>query len=137
MRRLFGASAEALIIVILVFGLLAMPVLAAKGGNGGGKPGGSGGSTATISVPDGVYAETVTATIAPAGLWVYAACYQGNSMVYGQYVQSNASGQAVLQLGPTSWWTGGAADCAAQAGGWSSRNGQWVAQGATTFAVEG
>ena len=36
MRRLFGASAEALIIVILVFGLLAVPVLAAKGGRGGG-----------------------------------------------------------------------------------------------------
>ena len=34
MRRLFGASAEALIIVILVFGLLAVPVFAAKGGRG-------------------------------------------------------------------------------------------------------
>ena len=33
-RRLFGAGAEALIIVILVFGLLALPVLAAKGGGG-------------------------------------------------------------------------------------------------------
>ena len=46
MRRLFGASAEALIIVILVFGLLAVPVLGARGG-GGNKPGG-GGSAATI-----------------------------------------------------------------------------------------
>ena len=49
-RRLFGASAEALIIVILVIGLLAVPVLGAKGGGqgGGGKP--SGGGTGTIGL---------------------------------------------------------------------------------------
>ena len=41
-RRLFGATAEALIMVILVFGLLAVPVLGARGH--GGEPAGGGGT---------------------------------------------------------------------------------------------
>jgi len=35
-RRLFGASAEAALITLLMFGLIAGTTLAAKGGNGGG-----------------------------------------------------------------------------------------------------
>ena len=37
-RRLFGASAEAALITLLMFGLIAGTTLAAKGGNGGGNP---------------------------------------------------------------------------------------------------
>lgn len=134
-RRLLGATIEAGLITALIFGLIASSAFAAKGGNASRGHGGA--STATITVPDGVYGSTVTATVSPAGLWVYAECSQNRSMVYGQYVQSDANGQAVLQLGPTSWWTGGSADCIAQAGNWSARNGQWVTQGSTTFHVSG
>jgi hypothetical protein len=133
---MLGATAEAGLITILIFGLIASSAFAAKGG-GGAKPHGGGGTSATISVPDGVYGGTVTATVSPAGLWVKANCYQGRTSVYGQYVQSDASGHATLQLGPTSWWSGGSASCTAEAGGWSARSGAWTAQGSTTFNVSG
>lgn len=135
-RRLLGATAEAGLITALIFGLIAGSAFAAKGGNGT-NPHGGGGTSATISVPDGVYATTDTATVSPAGLWVKASCFQNGSMVYGQYVQSDANGHATLQLGPTSWWSGGSATCTAEAGGWSARSGQWVSQGSTAFNVSG
>ena len=133
-RRLLGATAEAGLITALIFGLIA----------GSAGAGGAGACVvhfadghATISVPDGVYATTDTATVSPAGLWVKASCFQNGSMVYGQYVQSDANGHATLQLGPTSWWSGGSATCTAEAGGWSARSGQWVSQGSTAFNVSG
>jgi len=147
-RHTLGAVTEAVLILAVIVGLVigyaaatrsgpfgAADTFAAKGGGGHGH--GGGGTSATITVPDGVYASTVTATVSPAGLWVYAKCSQGGSMVYGQYAQSDADGHAVLTLGPTSWWTGGPASCTAEAGNWSARNGQWVAQGSTTFNVSG
>ncbi len=136
-RHLLGAVAEATVVTALIFGLIAGSAFGARGGNSSKGGHGGGGSTATISVPDGVYMGTVTATVSPAGLWVKAACYQDNVMVYGQYIQSDANGQATLNLGPTSWWTGGPATCTAEAGGWSSRSGAWTAQGSTTFNVSG
>src|SRR5437870_6040815 len=102
------AVAEGALIALLVVGLMAGTTFAAKNTSGGhGKPSG-GGTTGggTIVVPNGVYAQTVTATVSPAGLWVHSSCKQGTQQVYAQYVLSDANGAAVLTLGPTYYWTG-------------------------------
>ena len=93
MRRLFGASAEALIIVILVIGLMAVPVLGARGGGGGGggKPSGGGsGSLALVMVndadADGVVSHgdsiTFTVTTTADRPYVSVKCSQGGTLVY-------------------------------------------------------
>lgn len=146
MRRLFGASAEALIIVILVFGLLAVPVLAAKGGNGGGggKPGGSAG-TGTISLvlmdgaPEPQFAGRVTFAVSTSATpypYVHLMCYQGGTLV-GEGRQGffpTAIGNEWFYLGPTPAWQGGAADCVANLEQ-STRKG-WKVLGSTSFHVE-
>jgi len=123
---------EGFLIAVLVVGMIAGTAFAAGGGH---NKGGAGTTTATISVPDGVYGKADVATVAPAGLWVYARCTQSGKQVYAQYVKSDSSGHATLQLGPTSWWSGGAASCSAQAGTFSSRSGAWTSQGSTTFSA--
>ena len=145
-RSVFKHSAQALaegsLVALLVVGLMAGSVLAAKPessgqgkpGGGGGKPGGGG--SATIVVPDGIYAQTTTATVTPAGLWVYASCSQSGREVYAQYVRSDAAGAAILTLGPTSFWSSGSASCYANAGSFSV-SGQWSTAGSTTFSVAG
>jgi len=124
-RRLFGASAEALIIVILVFGLLALPVLAAKGGNGGGHGGGKPtAGTGTISlVPvdsaDGLahHGQSVSFTVwtnATAEPWVNLKCWQDGTLVaegWNGYFERSITGVAFGLYSPA--WTSGAADCTA------------------------
>lgn len=147
MRHTFGALFEALIIAAivgaLVFGYAAISgasplgagdTLAAKGGNGH-SAGGAGG--ASITVPDGVFGGTTTATANPGdGSWALAACYQNGAQVYGQYVKIDASNQAVFTLGPTPSWSGGAANCIAEEGTFGS-NGRWHSIASTTFNVSG
>ena len=93
MRRLFGASAEALIIVILILGLLAVPVLGAKGGGkgggGGGKPVAANGTISLVMVDpaDTVasHGDQVTfnvATTATDRPFVSLNCYQDGVWVY-------------------------------------------------------
>jgi len=48
-RRIFGAAAEAALITLLIFGLIAGSAMAAKGGNPG-KPGGGGASKTTATL---------------------------------------------------------------------------------------
>jgi hypothetical protein len=93
-------------------------------------------STGQISVPDGVYGGTTTATLNPGGtsIWAYARCYQGGTLVYAEAVRGNSSNEATFTLGPTPLWTGGAANCTAEEGTWS-RNGKWRAVASTTFNV--
>ena len=126
MRRLFSASTEALIIVILVFGLLAVPVLAAKGGGGGGgggKPAGGGsGSLSLVMVTDANAdglpnaGDTVTFNVTSSADRPYVSvnCYQGGSWVYsasaGFFAAYPWSRDFILSA--TSW-PGGAADCTA------------------------
>jgi hypothetical protein len=140
MKSVLTHSGEALfegfLIALLVVGLMVGTTLAG-GKGGGGHKGGGGTTSATISVPDGVYGGTAVATVTPTGIWVYATCSQSGKQVYAQYVQSDSYGHATLQLGPTSWWSGGAASCSAQAGVFSSRSGAWTSQGSTTFSVAG
>ena len=125
MRRLFGASAEALIIVILITGLLAVPVLGARGGGGGGggKPSGGGsGSLALVVVndadADGVvsHSDTITFTVTTTAdrPYVSVKCYQGGTLVYaasaGFYADYPWSKIFGLE---TTTWTSGGADCTA------------------------
>ena len=148
MRRLFGASAEALIIVILVFGLLAVPVLAAKGGNGGGgKPGGGdSGGTGTISLvlmdsTDGVahYGQRVTfdvATTATDSPYVQLQCNNAGTLVLEAYQGffPTAMGNQWFHLGPTTLWQGGEADCTANLVKYTRKG--WQQLGSTAFHVE-
>jgi hypothetical protein len=147
-RRLFGASAEALIIVILVFGLLAVPVLAAKGGNGGGgKPGGGdSGGTGTISLvlmdsTDGLahYGQRVTfdvSTTATDMPYVHLLCSQAGTLVAEgrQGFFPSALGNQWFQLGPTTLWQGGEADCTASLEKYTRKGWQHLAS--TAFHVE-
>lgn len=87
----------------------------------------------TLTVPDGVFGGTTTAT-ASAGTWVQARCYQNGVLVYGQGRKLDEAGQAVLTLGPTGSWTGGAANCTAEAGNYT-RNNSWRITAITTFNV--
>ena len=122
------AVAEAGIIALIVLTLLVAPALAAKGGNGGGgKPGGSGSSTVSLlMVTDGNgngtpnYSDVVTfqiSTSATDAPYVNVTCSQNGNVVYG-----GSAGFFVSYPWPwtrnftlsSSYWSGGAADCAAE-----------------------
>jgi hypothetical protein len=106
---------------------------AARGGNGGAGGGG------VLTVPDGVFAGTSTATANPGddGTWVMAECYQNGSVAYRQYVKVDPiTHQATLTLGPTPSWSSGAASCIAEEGIWS-KGSRWRVLATTTFEVSG
>ena len=98
MRRLFGAATEALIIVILIFGLLAVPVLAARGGQGGGgggKPVGGGTLSEPVMVTDANanglpnYWDDITFTVSTGATdvpMVGLRCWQGPNFVLDGYI---------------------------------------------------
>jgi len=136
-RRLFGAALESALIVTLVFGLIAGAAVAAPGGDRGGNGSKGPKNSVTVTVADGTFGTSHTALVSEPGVWIKAMCYQGSTWVYGQYVQSDDNGQASVQLGPTSWWTGGSATCSAEAGSWSPRNGAWIRLGSAEFTVAG
>ena len=135
-RQTVGAFAEALLIVAIVAALLvgvslvvgtpppgATDALAARG---------------VISVPNGVYAGTTTATVNPGGTeaWARARCFQGGVQVYEEYAKVDANRQATFHLGPTPMWSGGSASCVGEEGYWS-RNNQWRVLASTKFTVAG
>ncbi len=95
------------------------------------------GAGASITVPNGVFAGTTTATVhtGPA-TWVHAACYQNGARVYEQYVKTDSNNQAVLTLGPTPLWPSGSASCTAAEGTWMA-NGKFKVTATTTFSVSG
>ena len=148
MRRLLGATTEALIIVILVFGLLAVPVLAARGGGnggnggGGGKPPKPGTGTGTIALVMVDASDTTanwgdwvtfnistTATTEP---WVNLKCWQGGALVaegWNGYFDRSITGRDFGLYSPT--WTSGAADCTAYL-----TTPQKAVLGSTSFHVE-
>lgn len=142
MRRLLGATTEALLIVILVTGLLAVPVLAAKGG--GGKPSGAAGTgTISLALMDGAtearYGARVTfdiSTTATPYPYVHLTCFQSGAKVLEsrQGFFPTALGDEWLYLGPSPAWQGGAADCTANLEKSTSRGG-WSVLGSTSFPV--
>jgi hypothetical protein len=113
-----------------MFGLIAGTAFAARGGRGGG----GAGTSASISVPNGTFGGTTTASVSQPGSWVYNACSRGGTVVSQQWAQTDSAGKAVLYLGPTMVWASGSATCVAQVGGWSNK-GTFSAQGSTTFSV--
>lgn len=131
-------AAAAVIAALTLAILLPAYSFAAKGGNGGNphQSNGTNKDPVTISVPDGVFAGTVVATVSSPGLTVHATCSQWGWTVYEQYVQTDGTGAATLTLGPTPLWPGGSASCTAEAGSWSS-HGRWVVDATTDFAVSG
>ena len=138
-RHLSGVGLQALIIVGIVAALLLAlsPMLKPADDLAGIKGANAARGSGTITVPDGVYGGTVTATVNPGGnVWAYAACYQGRTLVYAQYVKVSSSNTATFTLGPTPLWQGGDADCTAEEGSWG-RNGRWRAVASTTFHVDG
>ena len=123
------AIAEGALVSLLVVGLIAGTAVA-------GKPGGKGGATGgALTVPNGTFAGTTTATAGAAYNWVHARCSQGGTVVYEQWVKSDGLKQATLSLGPTPLWQSGAASCWAEDGVWNKS--RWRQQNTTTFNVSG
>ena len=92
-------------------------------------------NSAVITVPDGVFGGTTTATANPGGdAWVYVACFQAGERVMGEYQLVNSENQATFRLGPTPSWSGGAATCVGQEGYWA-KSGRWRVLAETTFDV--
>lgn len=120
--------AEGALIALLVVGLVAGTALAGKGGTG--KPAPTGG---TLTVLDGTYGSTTVASAGSAYVWVHAKCSQAGTLVYEQWVKTDASGRGTLTLGPTPMWNSGAADCWAESGTWT--NSRWRQAATTTFRV--
>ena len=121
-RRLFGASAEALIIVILITGLLAIPVLGARGGGGGKPAGGDSNSSLSLVMVDPAdtvanHGDQVTFSVATTATdkpWVRLDCYQSGTWVS----TSNAGFFEAYPWAPnfsleSGGWTSGAGDCIA------------------------
>ena len=124
-RHAVEAVAEGALLSLMIVALVAGTAFA-RGGSGG------------ITVPDGVYGETVTATVNPGGTgaWARAFCYQDGELVYVEYVRVNADNHAVFTLGPTPSWEGGDASCVAEELKLRS-NGSWRVLASTRFNVVG
>jgi hypothetical protein len=122
-RHALEAVSEGALVALLIVGLMAGTTFAAGAGRGGG----------VITVPDGAYAGTTTATVNPGGdAWARARCYQNGMMVYSQSVRVDANNQATFQLGPTPLWQGGDASCTAEELT-LQKNGRWHVVASTTF----
>jgi hypothetical protein len=135
-RHLSEVGLQALIIVGIVAALLLAlspmfsPAEDLAGINGANARGGG-----VITVPDGQFGGTTTATLNPGGaVWALAECYQNGTLVYAQYVKASSSNTATFTLGPTPMWQGGAANCTAEEGSWG-KNGRWRVVASTTFNV--
>lgn len=137
-RHLSEVGLQALIIVGIVAALLlalaplfgpAEDLAGLDGANAGGR------GHASISVPDGAFGGTTTATVNPGGdVLVMARCYQGESVVYLEVLPPGPDKTVTFTLGPTPLWQGGEASCTAQEGNWA-KNGRWRAVAKTTFVV--
>lgn len=128
--RTLQAIAEGSLIALLIVGLMAGTTFAAKGG---GRTSG-----VTITVPDGVFGGTATATITGASstAWFYVKCTQNGGTALLDWERIDATGHSYSQLGPTGSWTSGAATCTGEAGHYDRRS-RWQTDASTTFNVSG
>jgi len=135
-RYLSGVGLQALIIVGIVAALLlALSPMFKPAEDLAGINGANAAKRGVITVPDGVFAGTTTATLNPGGaVWAFAQCYQGGTLVYAEFVKATSSNTATFTLGPTPLWQGGSANCTAEEGAWGP-NGRWRAVASTTFNV--
>jgi hypothetical protein len=141
-KRLGKSVVEATLIASLAVGLMAGTVFAGKGG--GGKPGGgtTGGGTIAMVLMDGAtearfgarvgFTVSTTATPYP---YVHLRCYQGGTLVAEgrQGFFPTAIGNEWFYLGPTGYWTSGAADCTATLEKYGTKS--WTALASTSFHV--
>lgn len=134
-RHVTGRLSEAMVIVGIVTALAFTSALFIGHPLGAGMTRAAG--SGSITVPNGVFGGTTTATVHTGPTtWVHAACYQGGAMVYEQYVKADSYNHAVLTLGPTPFWPSGAASCTAAEGTWMS-SGKFKVSATTTFSVSG
>jgi hypothetical protein len=130
---------EGFVILATVVALVIAASFVATGEPGGADDALAGRNSGTLSIPDGSFGGTTTATANPggAGAWVMAECFQNGTVVYRQYVQMDpATNQATLKLGPTPSWTSGAASCRGEEGTWF-KGSRWRVIATTTFSVSG
>ena len=136
------AVLEGSLIALLIVGLMAGSVFAAKGG---GKPGGGGTTSGTIAVAymDGAteahFGARVTFNVSTGATpypYVHRMCYQGGALVAEgrQGFFPTAIGNEWFTLGPTPAWQGGAADCNANLEKYTNK-GTWSVLATTAFHV--
>jgi len=137
-RHTAFVAAEGLLILAIIAALAFAASLATRG-----EPGGAtdalAGRGAVLTVPDGSFAGTTTATANPGdpGTWVMGECFQNGTIVYRQYVKVDPlTHQATLTLGPTPSWSSGPASCRAEEGVWFKGT-RWRVLATTTFSVSG
>ena len=143
------ALAEGSLIALLVVGLMAGSVFAARpsgGGGGGGKPGGGGttggGGAISLALMDGATEAHFggragfTISTSTAYPYVHLMCRQNGLLVAEGRTGffPTAIGNEWFYLGPTPNWQGGAADCTANLEKYGSKGG-WTVLGSTTFHV--
>lgn len=131
-------TAFVLLAVATLMTVLAAPALA-------GKP-----TRYELTVPDGYFGETVTATAASGGVvtaassddaadytyWrVLAQCYQQGELVFKHYALFDGA-YSLLPLGPTRSWQEGSAECTAELGYFHKGSvTRWRVVDSTTFAA--
>jgi hypothetical protein len=138
-RATAGVAVEGLLILATIAALVLAGTIATRGEPNGATSAFAARSSGVITVPDGVFAGTTTATANPGGegTWVMAECYQNGAVAYRQYVKVDPlTHQATLTLGPTPSWSSGAASCYAEEGTWF-KGSRWRVVATTTFEVSG
>jgi hypothetical protein len=138
-RYTAGVAIEGLVILATIVALIVAITLVARGEPGGADNALAGRHGGALTIPDGTFAGTTTATANPGteGTWVMGECYQDGTLVYRQYVRVDPSTHtATLTLGPTPSWTSGAASCRGEEGSWF-KGGRWRVVATTTFEVSG
>lgn len=138
MRHATMAVAEALLVasiaavVLFAFAPVAKPANFLAG-TGEAAARGKTASTVAISVPDGVFGGTTTAST-KAGMWVHVTCFVNGTVGMSTWNTTDGTGHATFGLGPTASWTSGGASCTAEVGSFNSRS-KFVAAGSTSFKV--
>jgi len=145
-RHTTGVAIEGLLILLTIAALTFAATLFTRGEPGGATDafaarggGGGGGGSGSLSIPDGAFASTTTATANPGDdtSWVMAECFQNGTIVYRQYVKVDpTTHEATLTLGPTPSWSSGAASCRGEEGYWFHGS-RWRVYATTTFEVSG
>lgn len=138
-RHIGGVGLQAILVVGIVVALvLAVSLISKPAANLVGPQSVLAGRSGSITVPDGVFGGTTTATLNPggSGVWAHAECFQAGKRVYAEYVKADSLNEATFRLGPTPNWSSGPADCTAEEGTWA-RNGRWRVVADTTFHVSG
>ncbi len=134
-----------LFIALLVAALLvtlAVPAVGKPGkGNGGGGSGGNDAQIALEQPPPYVLGQEVTFATSgsrSSSPWVRVMCYQAGTLVSQETnpVGGNYFVDDIFQLGPTTSWTAGDADCTAELG-FFAKNARWRSEASMTFHVEG